>query len=66
MESIEPKIVAAIAGAITAYSEETELRSVSEKKKKVPPHVEPINLWGIAGRQDLMLQRRIWQLRLCK
>ena len=66
MESIEPKIVAAIAGAITAYSEETDVKSVREKKKTVPPPVEAINLWGIAGRQDLMLQRRIWQLRLCK
>jgi hypothetical protein len=66
MESIEPKIVAAIAGAITAYTEETALWSVSEKKKEALPPVEPINLWGIAGRQDLMLQRKIWQLRLCK
>ena len=66
MESIEPKIVAAITGAITAYSEETKLRGVSEEKKEAPPPAEPINLWGIAGRQDLMLQRRIWQLRLCK
>ena len=66
MESIEPTIVAAIAGAITAYTEETELRSVSEKKNEALPPVEPINLWGITGRQDLMLQRRLWQLRLCK
>jgi hypothetical protein len=66
MECIEPKIVAAIAGAITAYTEETELWSVGEEKKEALPTVGPINLWGIAGRQDLMLQRRLWQLRLCK
>lgn len=66
MESIKPKIIAAIAGALTAYNEETERRSVRETKKKGPPSVEPVNLWGIAGRQDLMLQRRIWQLRLCR
>jgi len=66
MEPIEPKIVAAIAGARTAYSEETDVKSVREKKRTVPSPGEAINLWGIAGRQDLMLQRRIWQLRLCK
>ena len=66
MESIEPRIVAAIAGAITAYTQKIELRSVSEEKKEALPTVEPINLWGIAGRQDLMFQRRLWQLRLCK
>jgi len=64
MDCREPKIIAAITGAITAYDEEVALRSV--RKEKVPPPVELINLWGIAGRQDLMLQRRIWQLRLYK
>lgn len=66
MESIEPRIVAAIAGAITAYTEETALWSVREEKKEAPAPVAPVNLWGIAGRQDLMLQRKLWQLRLCK
>ena len=66
METLEPKVVAAIAGAISAYTEETALWSVCEDKKEALPPAEPINLWGIAGRQGLMLQRKLWQLRLCR
>ena len=31
------------------------------KKEKVP---DVINLWGIAGRQEIMDMRRLWQLRI--
>ena len=65
MNSIEPKVVAAISGAIKAYGEERALIEIREEKI-IPPPVEPVNLWGIAGRQDMMLQRKFWQLRLCK
>ena len=31
------------------------------KKEKAP---DVINLWGIAGRQEIMEMRRLWQLRI--
>jgi len=31
------------------------------KKEKIP---DVINLWGIAGRQEIMEMRRLWQLRI--
>jgi len=65
MNSMEPKIIAAVSGAIKAYREERARMEIREEKK-APTPIEPLNLWGIAGRQDMMLQRRFWQLRLCK
>jgi len=62
MEAIEPKIIAAISAAVKAYIEETTLAQVMEEV--AAPPVEKINLWAIAGRQDLMMQRRLWQLRM--
>jgi len=64
MELIEPKVIAAISGAIKAYIEEKELQKVPEEKIVTP--IEPLNIWGITGRQDIMLQRRLWQLRTYK
>lgn len=66
MENISPKIVAAISAAVKAYREEQEalILQKQEVAKPVIVHVERVNLWAIAGRQDLMLQRRIWQQRL--
>jgi len=65
MNSMEPKIIAAISGAIKAYREERARIEIREEKI-IPPPFEPVNLLGIAGRQDMMLQRKFWQLRLCK
>lgn len=64
METIPPKVVVAISAAIKAYREEQE--SVKEKKpvSSAVPFTERTNLWAIAGRQESMLQRKIWQLRL--
>ncbi|MBE9593219.1 MAG: hypothetical protein IMF19_07035 [Proteobacteria bacterium] len=33
-------------------------------KKEKRPYV--MNLWGIAGRQEIMEMRRLWQLRIPK
>lgn len=64
MDTISPKVVAAISTAIKTYREEQE--AVKEKRPVSTAVVftERINLWAIAGRQESMLQRRIWQLRL--
>lgn len=64
MDTIPPKIIAAISTAVKAYREEQE--GLEEKKSDIPvfTYTERVNLWAIAGRQDLMLQRRLWQQRL--
>ena len=41
--------------------EDSHLKEEVYKTKKMP-HV--INLWGIAGRQEIMEMRRLWQLRI--
>ncbi len=66
METISPKIIAAISTAVHAYREEQKalLLEKQEVARQVIVHADRINLWAIAGRQDLMLQRRIWQQRL--
>ncbi|MFH0811520.1 MAG: hypothetical protein V2A69_01585 [Pseudomonadota bacterium] len=64
METIEPKILAAISGAIKAYREEEMLMESREEVIPPPGPIERVNLWAIAGRQDIMLQRKLWQLRL--
>jgi len=33
------------------------------KTKKMP---DVVNLWGIAGRQEIMEMRRLWQLRISR
>ena len=65
MESTKPKIVAAISGALNAYTEEKRLIRIKEEKV-IPVLTGPFNLWGIAGRQEIMLKRYLWQLRLYK
>lgn len=64
MESIPPKIIAAISTAVKAYREEQDALQAREQIRQVPSMQERVSLWAIAGRQDLMLQRRIWQQRL--
>ncbi len=63
MEAIEPKLMAAITAAVHAYIEEQRAAAAEELVAAAPP-VERVNLWAIAGRQDLMMQRRLWQLRV--
>ncbi|HET6461715.1 MAG TPA: hypothetical protein VFG29_13125 [Syntrophales bacterium] len=66
MESINPKVMAAISAAIGAYLEEEAAAvkvSVAETATSAAPYA-PINIWAIAGRQDAMFTRRIWQMRI--
>ena len=41
--------------------EGSHLKGEEVYKKKMP---DVINLWGIAGRQETMEMRRLWQLRI--
>jgi hypothetical protein len=65
MESINPKVMAAISAAIDAYLEE-EAAALTVSAAEVAPSAAPyasINLWALAGRQDVMFTRRMWQMR---
>jgi hypothetical protein len=41
---------------------DSNLKGEEAYKKDKIPYV--INLWGIAGRQEIMEMRRLWQLRI--
>ncbi|UCG66574.1 MAG: hypothetical protein JSW12_06025 [Deltaproteobacteria bacterium] len=47
-------------------SSATQARSKPKKKEVVrkEKRPSPINLWGVAGRQEIMEMRRLWQLRI--
>lgn len=63
-ENISPKIIAAITSAVSAYREQQRLQQEQEKDIRVPAQPERVNLWAIAGRQDVVFQRRLWQMRM--
>jgi len=67
MGSINAKVMAAISAAIGAYLQE-EAAGMAVPVAEVVPEAAapyaPINLWAIAGRQDVMFTRRMWQMRI--
>jgi len=65
MQTINPKVMAAISAAVGAYLEE-EAAAIAAQAAAAPaaPPFATVNLWAIAGRMDSMLQRRSWQMRM--
>jgi hypothetical protein len=63
MQSLDPKVVAAISGAVGAYLEEEAAAKAKSEASVVVPY-KPLNIWAISGRQDAMFQRRMWQMRM--
>jgi seryl-tRNA(Sec) selenium transferase len=63
MESIDPKVMAAISAAVGAYLEEEAAAMAAQATQTAAPFAA-INLWAIAGRMDATLQRRAWQMRM--
>ncbi|HUH64952.1 MAG TPA: hypothetical protein VLZ07_00835 [Syntrophales bacterium] len=67
MNAIDAKLMVAISAAIGAYLEEEAAALAVQAVEAAPaPAVAPsvaINLWAVAGRQDVMFTRRMWQLR---
>ena len=53
----------AISAAIGAYLEEEAAAMAMQQEAAAPPFAT-VNLWAIAGRMDMMLQRRSWQMRM--
>jgi hypothetical protein len=66
MEPINPKVMAAISAAIGAYLAE-EAAALTVPAEEAAPSAAPyasINIWALAGRQDVMFTRRMWQMRI--
>jgi len=54
----------AISAAIGAYLEEEAAAMAMQQAAAAAPPFATVNLWAIAGRMDMMLQRRSWQMRM--
>ncbi len=54
----------AISAAIGAYLEEEAAAAMAMQQEAAAPPFATVNLWAIAGRMDMMLQRRSWQMRM--
>ena len=67
MNAKDAKVMVAISAAIGAYLEEEAAAMASRAAEAVPATAAPpsvaINLWAVAGRQDVMFTRRMWQMR---
>jgi len=64
MQTIDPKVMVAISAAIGAYLEEEAAAMAMQQEAAAAPPFATVNLWAIAGRMDMMLQRRSWQMRM--
>jgi hypothetical protein len=68
MESVQAKKVAAAVAAVLQYAAESEAVEVLPAAAAGVIHETPRSaaVWGLAGRQDLMLFRALCQRRLAK
>jgi hypothetical protein len=55
------KVVAAIGTAVTMYLAEEQAAERVARRSEARPVASP---WGMAGRQELMRNRQMWQLRI--
>jgi len=64
MQTIDPKVMAAISAAIGAYLEEEAAAMAMQQATEAAPPFATVNLWAIAGRIEMMAQRRSWQMKM--
>ena len=63
---MDSKVMVAISAAIGAYLEAEAVATTATAASEAVPSAAPyasINIWAIAGRQDVMFTRRMWQMR---
>ncbi len=58
---MDAKIVAAITAAVTQYLQQEQQSGVRVNSPAIAPR-PAANLWGLAGREDAMRLRHLWQL----
>ena len=63
MQSSSSRKLAAAVSAVMQFIQEEEALTVQAVAAPTPP-VQPFSPWGVAGRQDAMLFRTLWQRRL--
>jgi hypothetical protein len=63
MHHIEPPLLAAISGAVSAYIQEEEAALAAAAWAQAPAPPRALNLWGLAGRQEAMQMRLLAQRR---
>ncbi|MBI2934740.1 MAG: hypothetical protein HYY29_04135 [Chloroflexi bacterium] len=60
---MDAKIVAAITAAVTQYlREEQQAAEIASGAPPLVPATAVSNCWGMAGRDDMMRLRNLWQL----
>jgi hypothetical protein len=64
MQTIDPKVMVAISAAIGAYLEEEAAAAMAAQAAAAAPPFATVNLWAIAGRIEMMAQRRSWQMKM--
>ncbi|MEN6318823.1 MAG: hypothetical protein ABFD82_08745 [Syntrophaceae bacterium] len=64
MQTIDPKVMAAISAAVGAYLEEEAAAAMAAQAASAAPPFATVNLWAIAGRIEMMAQRRSWQMKM--
>ena len=57
----DKKVVAAIGTAVTAYIQEEKAAEQAARTRALRP---PTNAWNLSGRQEIMRNRQMWQLRI--
>ena len=63
----DKKIVAAIGMAVTSYiaDEKAAALAAGERESgRVFNQAQAANVWGTSGRQEIMRNRQVWQMRL--
>ena len=61
-EKDQQKVVAAIVAGVSAYlDEEARARESAARRTRQAPL---LNLWSLAGRQEIMRMRTLWQRRM--
>jgi|UniRef100_A0A7C5AN16 hypothetical protein len=64
MTSVDPKLLAAISGAVTFYLQDEEaLLAAQAQTLALTPPAPPVSLWGVSGRQWIMQMRVLTQRR---
>ena len=58
---LDKKVVAAISMAVTSYIQEEQAALAVAHRRPEPPAA---NVWGRTGRQEIMRNRQMWQMRI--
>jgi len=58
---LDTKKIAAIGAAVSAFLEEEMIQDTAQR---IPPPALGLRAWSQSGRQEIMRNRQLWQLRI--